>query len=323
MDLKDKIAVVFGGTGFVGRQIVRELAQRGARIKVATRVPEHAYFLKPSGAVGQIVPVACRYSDPASIAQVMQGAEVVVNCVGILFERGKRRTFKAVHADLPGVLGAAAAKAGVKRFVHLSALGIELSSSKYAASKLAGEQALLQVFPKATILRPSVIFGEDDAFFNKFAELSRYLPFLPLIGGGDTRFQPVYVGDVAAAAVAALTLPAVGSGNPQGHIYLLGGPEVLTFKEIYQRLFAHTGRPRALLPLPFAAAKIQAFFMNMLPNPLLTPDQVESLKTHTIVPPGAAGLKDLGINPTGLDSILPEYLETYRAGGRFGMKRTA
>lgn len=320
MNLKDKIVVVFGGTGFVGRQIVRLLARHGARIKVATRVPEHAYFLRTTGVVGQVVAVPCRYSDQQSIEDIMRGADAAINCVGILFERGKRRTFKNVHAELPGVLGAAAAKAGVKRFVQISALGIEHSFSRYAASKLAGEQALLQAFPKATILRPSVIFGEDDAFFNKFAELARYLPFLPLIGGGKTKFQPVYVGDVAEAALAALNLPALGVGNPQGKVYALGGPEVLTFKEIYQRIFAYTGRTKPLVSLPFAVAKLQAFFMNMLPNPLLTPDQVQSLKTDTTVQPGSLGLQDLGIQPTGLNSVLPRYLETYRSGGKFGAR---
>lgn len=316
--LKQEIAVVFGGTGFVGRQIVRELARHGYRVKVATRVPERAYFLRPCGMVGQVVPVACDYADVASLDAAMRGASLAVNCIGILYERGRGARFGKTQAELPGALGAAAQRAGVKRFVHISALGIEKSKSRYAASKLEGEKNLLAAFPRATILRPSVIFGEDDDFFNKFAELSRYLPFLPLIGGGETKFQPVYVGDVAAAAMTALTRPAVGEDNPQGKIYALGGPEVLSFRQIYERLFAYTGRKRMLVPLPFALAKIQAFFLGLLPTPLLTRDQVESLKTDSVVPPGTPGLKSLGVTPTALDLILPRYLEIYRAGGHFG-----
>lgn len=323
MTLSTKIATVFGGTGFVGRQIVRELAKLGVRVKVATRVPERAYFLRPCGVVGQIVPFACSYHEPASIAEAVQGSDFVVNCVGILYEKGKKQTFKHAHVDLPANIASACAKAGVERLVHISALGLEDSTSRYAATKRDGEKAVLSNFPAATILRPSVIFGEDDDFFNKFAEMARYLPFLPLIGGGHTKFQPVYVGDVADAVMVALTWPVVGPDNPQGRIYELGGPEVLNFKEIYERLFQYTHRPRPLVEVPYGLAKMQAFFMGILPQPPLTRDQVESLKTDSVVTDKALTFENLGITPTALASVLPLYMETYRAGGRFGEKQAA
>lgn len=312
MNMKNKIATVFGGTGFVGRQVVRELAARGVIIKVATRVPERAYFLKPDGAVGQIVPFICDYSDEKSLAAAIEGSDFVINCIGILFEKGKHRKFNKIHTDLPVAIAALCAQSGVSRLVHISALGVDQGTSKYAKTKLEGEKGVLANFPKATILRPSVIFGEDDSFFNMFAEMARYAPVLPLIGGGKTKFQPVYVGDVARAVMAALENP-----QTQGQIYELGGPEVLSFQEIYERLFRYTGRKRCLVSLPYGLAKVQASFMSVLPQPPLTPDQVESLKTDTIVSPAAQGLADLGVSPTALDVILPTYLKRYRVGGRF------
>lgn len=312
MTVNNKVACVFGGTGFVGRQVVRELAEKGFVVKVATRVPERAYFLKPAGAVGQVVPFQCDYRDGESIAAAVKGATYVVNCVGLLFEKGKRQKFQYMHVDLPAMIASACKKAGVQRFVHISALGIEQATSKYAKTKLEGEKAVLANFPQASILRPSVIYGEDDAFFNMFAELSRYSPVLPLIGGGQTKFQPVYVGDVADAVMAALNKP-----ETQGQTYELGGPEVVSFKEIYQHLFEYTGRRRCLMNLPFVLAKVQATFLSILPHPLLTRDQVESLKTDTIVSKTAQGLSDLGVVPTAMDVILPTYLESYRSGGRF------
>ncbi len=315
MSRTNKIATVFGGTGFVGRQVVRELAKRGLTVKVATRVPERAYFLKPSGSVGQIVPFACNYNDPASIADAVQGAEYVVNCIGILRER-RRGGFSRAHAEIPAEIAKSCTKAGVRRFVHISALGVDKAKSRYAASKREGEKAVAKNFANATILRPSVIFGEDDSFFKKFAEMARYLPALPLIGGGKTRFQPVFVGDVADAVIAALTRPAVNNENPMGKTYELGGPETVSFKEIYQRLFQYTGRKRALIPLPFFAAKIQAFFLGFLPNPPLTCDQVNTLKTDNVVGSKALTLEDLGIHATAMDMVLPRYLETYLPGGR-------
>lgn len=306
-----KTATVFGGTGFVGSLVVRELAKRGIRIKIATRVPESAYFLKPSGSVGQVVPFACNYRDPASIALAISGSDYVVNCIGILAEK-KKGDFTRIHTDLPGEIAKACKNEGVKRFVHISALGIEDSTSRYAQTKLEGEKLLRKNFKTATILRPSVIFGEGDSFFNMFAEMARYLPALPLIGGGWTRFQPVFVGDVADAVMAALERE-----DTPGNTYELGGPEILNFREIYQRLFKFTGRTRPLVKIPFCMAKIQAFFMGAIPNAPLTRDQVESLKTDNVVSQKALNLEDLDIHPTALDLILPLYLETYRAGGRF------
>lgn len=313
MTLSCKTATVFGGTGFIGTQIVRTLAKLGWRVKVASRVPERAFFLRPCGTVGQIVPVACDYT-PESIAAAVKGSDFVVNCIGILYERGKAK-FKKIHADIPQTIAGACAAQGVERFVHISALACERGTSRYARSKFAGEQAVRAAFPKATILRPSLVFGPEDDFFNKFAELARFLPVFPLIGGGKTLFQPVYAGDVAAAVAAALTLPAAGDKNPEGGIYELAGPERLSFRQIYERLFEETGRARCLLSLPFPLAKVQGAFMALAPSPLLTPDQVESLKTDNIPSGAERTLEDLGIQPTGMAAILPAYLARFRPDG--------
>ncbi len=318
---KNKTATIFGGTGFIGSQVVRELAKKGYRIKVASRVPERAYFLRPCGSVGQVVPFVCDYSNPDSIAEAVKGAECVVNCIGILYERGKAK-FKRIHTELPEQIARACQKEGVARFAHISALGCEKGSSRYAKSKLEGEKAVQKAFPDATILRPSVVFGPDDDFFNKFASLSRYAPALPLIGGGGTKFQPVYVGDVADAVLAALTLPS-GEGDPRGKTYELGGPEVVNFCEIYERLFRNTGRKRMLVSLPWGIAKVKASFLSMLPKPPLTRDQVESLKTDNVCGENALKLADLGVRPTGMALILPSYLEHYRPGGKFADKKRA
>ncbi len=316
-----KIATVFGGTGFLGTQIVRELADRGITVKVATRVPERAYFLKPCGVVGQVVPFACDYSDPESVRNAVSGADYVVNCIGILFEKGKKSKFQRAHVDTPAMIAKACTDEKVPRFVHVSALACDKGTSKYAKTKREGETAVTNNFSKATILRPSVIFGEGDNFFNMFAELSRYLPFLPLIGGGKTKFQPVFVGDVADAAMKVLFS---ASDVYQGKTYQLGGPEVVDFKAVYEILFKHTGRKRKLVPLPFAIARIEATFLSLLPNPLLTPDQVESLKTDNIVDDSALSFREFDITPKSMDLILPKYLEHYRAGGaRFTRSKVA
>lgn len=318
MTMRQKTATVFGGTGFIGAQIVRELAKKGWVVKVATRVPERAFFLRPCGVPGQIVPIACASCDPDGIAAAVRGSDFVVNCIGILYERGKAK-FRRAHIKLPGLIAQACARERVSRFVHLSALGVN-SGSKYGASKRDGEAAVSKAFPDATILRPSVVFGPDDRFFNLFAELARYTPVLPLIGGGGTRFQPTYVGDVADAVLAALTLPGNGPDDPRGKIYELGGPDIVTFREIYERLFRCTGRRRILMTLPWGLAKIDAAFLSLLPKPPLTPDQVESLKTDSVVCPGALTFDNLGIHPAGMDLILPSYLDYYRPGGRFAQK---
>ncbi|MFK7840044.1 MAG: complex I NDUFA9 subunit family protein [Bdellovibrionales bacterium] len=312
-----KTATVFGGTGFVGTQIVRELAKRNVIVKVATRVPERAYFLKPAGDVGQIVPFACDYSDPKSIADAIEGSDIVVNCIGVLFEKGSQ-TFEKAHIDIPERIAVACRDHGAGAFVHLSALAVERGHSEYAKSKVEGEARIHKHFPDATILRPSVIFGEDDEFFNMFAGMAKFLPALPLIGGGETLFQPVFVGDVADAVMASLD-----DSDAVGQIYELGGPETLSFKEVYEKLFDYTGQNRLLVPLPYGLAKVQAFFLGVLPKPPLTKDQIESLKTDNVMNNDALSFEALGINPTALDIILPTYLTRYRRGGRFGDKMSA
>lgn len=317
MTQHQKMATVFGGTGFVGTQIVYALAKAGYAIKIATRVPERAYFLRPCGNVGQVVPLACNYSDPKSIAKAVQGSDVVVNCIGALFEKGEQ-SFQKAHIDIPAAIAKSCADYNVDRFVHISALACDRGTSKYAKSKYKGEEAIHAQYPSAIILRPSVIFGEGDDFFNMFAKMATILPILPLIGGGETQFQPVYVGDVVDATMAAVNTP-----DADGKIYALGGPEILSFKQIFERLFSYTGQTPILLSLPFGLAKIQAAFLSMLPKPLLTRDQVESLKTDNIVTNDELTLSDLGVNPTALDIILPTYLVRYRAGGRFGTVENA
>lgn len=305
MNASYKTITIFGGSGFVGKQIVRLLAREGWQIRIASRIPESANALKISGTPGQIVPVFCNYGDPASLAAALHGSDVAINCIGILFEKRKGGFHKA-HVALPHAIAEACKKQGVKRLLHISALGVDKAGSRYAATKREGEATLRKIFPSVTIFRPSVMFGPEDNFFNMFAELARYLPVLPLIGGGQTLFQPVYVGDVARAMVAALHRP-----DSTGKIYELGGPEIVSFRTIYEQLFTYTGRRRILLPIPFAVAKIEAFFMELLPKPLLTRDQVESLKTDNIVAPEALTLKDLDIDSTSMQVILPGYLKHF------------
>jgi uncharacterized protein YbjT (DUF2867 family) len=313
MSMTGKIVTIFGGTGFIGRHVVRRLAKAGYTIKVATRAPESAYFLRTNGKVGQIVPFACDYNDDKSIAAAVASAEAAINCIGILHET-RKNSFQRIHVELADKIAAVCAAANVERFVHISALGVDRAKSKYAATKRAGEEAVRNAFPQAAILRPSVVFGPEDSFFNRFAALSAIMPALPLIGGGRTKFQPVYVGDIAAAVMAALSPAAAGK------TYELGGPETVTFREIYERLFACTLRRRPLISLPWGVAKLQASFLSLLPDPPLTRDQVETLKTDSIVSPGAMTLDDLGVTPTGMSLILPGYLDHYRKGGAFAAR---
>lgn len=309
---------VFGGSGFIGRYVVERLADQDAVVTVAVRDPEKAKFLRPLGQVGQIAPVAVNIRDTMAVAEALAGADAVINLVGILYEHG-RQTFKAVHADAPAAIARAAAAAGVARLVHLSAIGASsTAASEYQRSKAAGEDAVREHFPSATILRPSVVFGPEDGFFNLFGALTRMLPALPLYGGGKTRFQPVYVGDVAAAVVNALADPATA-----GKTYELGGPSIYTFAELMTIVLAQTGRRRLLVPVPFCVGEIQGTILGLLPKPPLTRDQIISLKSDNVVGDGALTLADLGLQPTALEAIVPTYLRRYRRGGRLGRASVA
>jgi NADH dehydrogenase len=303
------LVTVFGGSGFLGRHTVRALARAGYRIKVATRHPNRAFFLRPLGAVGQIDFVKCDVADADAVAQALSGAYAVVNLTGILFQSGQ--TFEDVQADGAANIATAAAAAGVSALVHVSAIGADIESdSAYAVTKAEGEVAVREAFPNAVILRPSIIFGPEDGFFNKFAEMARYFPALPLIGGGKTRFQPVFVGDVAQAILAGLS-------RRDGRTYELGGPVSYSFKELMQLILRETGRKRVLVPLPFGIAFLKAAFLQLLPNPLLTVDQVRLLKKDNVVSATAPGLADLGITPTSAEAVIPSYLWRYRAKGEY------
>jgi len=313
-----RLITVFGGSGFLGRHLVRRLARAGDRVNVAVRDVEKAKFLKPMGDVGQITPVRVNIGDPASVAAVVSGADAVINLVGILFESGGQ-SFEAVHHGAAAHIAQAAKAAGAKRLVHVSAIGADIESpAAYLRSKGHGEAAVHAAFAEATILRPSIVFGPEDDFFNRFGAMAMFAPVLPLIGGGHTRFQPVYVGDVADAIVKAMSDP-VAAGN----IYELGGPRVYTFRDLMQLLLAEIGRNRLLVPVPFAAASFNAFFLELLPNPLLTRDQVTMLRRDNVVSPEALGLADLGLKPTALEAVLPTYLDRFRRGGRFKKPQAA
>jgi uncharacterized protein YbjT (DUF2867 family) len=322
LNLQGKTATIFGGTGFVGRYIVARLARAGAIVRVITRYPSSAYFLRTNGVVGQIVPVRSKYGTYEEIERDVVGSDVVVNCLGILAET-RRCSFEHVHREVPEWIAQACRKYNVKRFVHISALGAGHAKSRYALSKHAGEKAVLEAYPTASILRPSIIFGPEDNFFNRFASMAQYAPALPLIGGGHTKFQPVYVGDVASAVMATLTRPDTGGLSPFGATYELGGPEIFTFRELFEQMFEHTGCKRRMISLPWALARVQAAFMNILPTPPLTNDQITSLQTDSVVSSGARLLHDLDITPTALETILPTYLDRFRPGGRFAEKKRA
>ena len=301
--MKNTIVTIFGGTGFIGSQIVRVLAGEGYILRLAEQQPLKANRLKFNGMVGQIQPYACDYSDKA-IQDVIKGSTFVVNCTGILAEKA-RRTFMHTHCEIPEMIAKACAKENVKQFVHISALGIDSNQSKYAQSKLAGEKAIQKAFPHSTILRPSIVFGAEDSFFNKFASMAQILPSLPLIGGGKTQFQPVYVGDVADAISKAFSRNIVG-------VYELGGPDVMTFKSLLEKMISYTSQNVRLTVLPFWKARMFAAAMRLLPNPPLTQDQITSLKTDNVVGMNAKTLTDFNVRPTSMDAILPHYLERYK-----------
>lgn len=314
----DKLVTIYGGSGFVGRYIARRMAKEGWRVRVAVRRPNEALFVKTYGSVGQVEPVLCNIRDDASVRSAMQGADAVVNCVGILNRSGKN-TFDTVQAQGAGRIARIAAEIGVVRMVQISAIGADTrSDSAYARSKGEGEAAVLAAFPKALILRPSIIFGSEDGFFNRFAAMSRLGPILPVVGAA-TKFQPVYVDDVAQAAVLGIT------GNAAPGIYELGGPEVATFRDLMSRMLKVIGRRRLVVNVPFFVAKIMGFGFDMVQavtlglvhNGLMTRDQVRNLAHDNVVGADARGFADLGITATPMDTVLPEYLWRYRPSGQY------
>ncbi len=305
------LITVFGGTGFLGRHTIRALAKAGHRIRVAVRYPNQGFFLPPMGTVGQIVLLRCNVREADEVAAAVAGADAVINLTGILTPRGEQ-SFEGVHVDGAEIIAKAAKAAGVRTFVQVSAIGADKdAASSYASSKGEGDERVRAAFPEAAIVRPSLVFGPEDDFFNRFAALARVLPALPLIGGGHTKFQPVFVGDVAAVIARLAQDPVLG-----GKIYELGGPTVYTFKELMQIVLRETGRKRLLVPVPFALATLKAMFLQFLPKPLLTPDQVTLLKSDNVVT-GENGLAALGITPSSVEAEVPAYLWRFRAKGQY------
>ena len=307
---------VIGASGFIGRYVVKRLASRGAVVAAIGRHAEDAAFLRPMGDVGQVAPVTADLGDEELMRAAIAGSDAVVNLAGILYEKGGQ-TFERVHHEGAARVARLARATGVRQLVHISAIGADPASpSVYARTKAAGEAAVRAAFPEAVILRPSVVFGPEDEFFNRFAAMARVSPVLPLIGGGTMRLQPVYVGDVADAVVKALELP-----EAAGRTYELGGPRVYTFKELMELLLAEIRRKRRLVAISYGLAAFEARFLELLPKPPLTRDQVELLKHDVIVHPGAATLADLGIVPTPVEIILPTYMDRFRKGGWFDAHR--
>ena len=311
-----KLITVFGGSGFVGRHLVRALAKRGHRIRVAVRRPDLALYLQPLGSVSQIQPIQANLRYPNSVTAAVKDADAVVNLVGILAESG-RQTFSSVQADGTHNVAKACQESGITNFIQMSALGADSdSSSVYAQTKAYAEQIANQLVPSATIIRPSIVFGPEDNFFNQFAGLAKILPALPLIGGGETKFQPVFVGDVA-ECIAKLIDGEIKSGQT----YELGGPDIMSFKEILQYILDITGRKRLLVPIPFPIAMIQAAIMEWLPGQMLTRDQVRLLQQDNVVSAGAVSehrtLEGAGIKPASVAAIVPTYLYRFRKTGQF------
>ena len=306
-----KLATVFGGTGFIGRYVVRDLAKAGYTIRVATRAPADAAFLRPAGRVGQINPVGVSLHDRQSIATAIGESALVVNLIGALTE-SRRHSFEFLHAEVPGRIARAAANVGA-RMIHFSAIGADVNSkSAYAASKGHGEAQVREALLGATLLRPSIVFGPEDEFFNRFASMVQLAPALPLIGGGKTLFQPVYVGDIAQAVRNCTTDEAT-----LGATYELGGSQRYSFRQLMELMLHTIGRRRVLLPIPFGIARFQARFLELVPGKPLTRDQVQLLKADNVTAPGAPGLSNLGVTSTALELILPTYMDRFRKGGRF------
>lgn len=312
-DIEPGLVTIFGGSGFLGAQAVRAFAKRGWRIRVAVPHPNRVLDAKTQGHVGQIQPVLCDVRSPDDVAAALKGAAAAVNLVGVLYET-PGRNFETMHVDAARNVAEACARAGVQRLVHVSAIGADANAaSDYARTKGRGEEAVRNAFPGATIVRPSILFGQGDGFLNRFAQLAGMAPALPLIGGGETRFQPAFVGDVAEALVRAVDAP--------NRTFELGGPEVMTFKQVLELILTEIRKTRLLLPLPFFAARpigalAQLTAIVGIP-PVLTRDQVVSLQSDNVVAEGAEGFAELGIDPVGVEAIAPSYLWRYRKGGQF------
>ena len=313
MQNNQKIIAIFGGGGFIGKHLMRQLTKMDYRVKVATRNPYLKGYLKPLGNPGQIELFKTNIFNPEDVKQVLKNCDLAINLVGILYETRKQK-FSQVHAEFPHLLANLCNENRIKNLVHISALGVKKGRiSKYMKSKLEGEQNIQNLFKPSVILRPSLIFGPSDKFFNSFASIAQFSPFLPLIGGGKTKFAPIYVEDVAKAIVKALDL-----NNSEPKIYEIGGPKNYSFKELMEILLITIKKKRLLIPIPFGVAKFQAFFFQLMPNPLLTVDQVKLLQQNNIVSGDYPTLKDLGITGTTIQSILPKYIYRFRAGGQFG-----
>ena len=312
-----KLVTIYGGSGFVGRYIARRMAKAGWRVRVAVRRPNEALFVKPYGVVGQVEPVLCNIRDDASVAAVMQGADAVVNCVGILARNGKN-TFDSVQSEGATRVARIAAEQGIGTMVHISAIGADAdAASDYARTKAEGEAGVLAHMPKATILRPSMVFGPEDEFFNRFAGMTRMGPILPVVGA-DTMFQPVYVDDVAQAAELALT------GAADAGVYELGGPDVASFRDLMERMLKIVRRRRLILNIPFFAAGIMGWSLELASKlslgiipAMVTRDQVRNLRNDNVVSEGAKTLADLGIEPVTMASVLPDYLWRFRPSGQY------
>ena len=324
MQLRDEMITVFGASGFIGRYVVRRLAKAGYRVRAATRRPHLAHELKPMGVVGQVQLVQANLRDAASVSRAIDGAHGVVNLVGILAEGG-RQTFQSLQADGAGLIAETARRAGIERFVQVSAIGADAhSKSRYARTKAQGEAAVLASMPGAVVLRPSIVFGPEDGFFNRFADMARFAPALPLIGGGATKFQPVYCDDVSECVVRALEMEAA-----RGQVFELGGPSVYTFRELMAYILKTIDRQRLLIPVPFPIATLMGLGGEMagaLPfvEPFLTRDQVTLLKQDNVVGAGGEGLGRIdafGVTPESIEAIVPSYLARYRKGGQFAAKR--
>ena len=313
MQNNQKIIAIFGAGGFLGKNLMRELTKLDYRVKVATRNPYLKGYLKPLGSPGQIELFKTNIFDQESVKQVLKNCDLAINLVGILYETRKQK-FNQIHSQFPHLLSNLCNELGTKNLIHVSALGVrERHTSQYMQSKLQGEKNIQDNFKPSVILRPSVVFGPEDKFFNTFASIAQFSPIHPLIGGGKTKFVPIYVGDVAKAVVKTLDL-----NNSEPEIYELGGPKNYSFKELMEILLIEIKKKRFLIPIPFGMAKFQSYFLQMMSNPLLTPDQVEMLKHNNIVSGDYPTLKDLGVSGTPIHSILPKYIYRFRTGGQFG-----